>query len=34
MYQLKKIYINNNPFLNEPIDEHIFEFIMTKETDI
>lgn len=34
LYQLKKLYLSNNPFLNEPISEDILDFILDKETDI
>jgi Leucine-rich repeat (LRR) protein len=32
--QLKKLYLGNNPFLNEPIPEAILELILDKDTDI
>lgn len=34
MFQLKKLYVSNNPFLNEPLDENILDFILERETDI
>ena len=32
--QLKRLYLGNNPFLNEPIPEIILELILDKDTDI
>ena len=34
LLDLKKLYLGNNPFLNEPINENILDFILDKETDI
>ena len=34
LLELKKLYLGNNPFLNQPINENILDFILDKETDI
>jgi hypothetical protein len=34
LLELKKLYLGNNPFLNEPINEKILDFIVDKDTDI
>jgi hypothetical protein len=32
--QLRKIYVSDNPFLSEPLDEEILDFLLERETDI
>jgi len=34
LHHLRKIYVSDNPFLSEPLDERILDFLLERETDI